>query len=387
MKTTLPTHPIEKLLLERIAILDGAMGTVIQRYKLDEAAFRGERFRDWHGKDLKGNNELLVLTRPDVIEEIHRDYLVAGADIIETNTFSATTIGQHDFFFEKHHEGRKGQAYFDEVIADPGLRELARDLNTAAVRLARRAADEVSRKTGQPKFVAGAVGPMPVTCSLSPDVNDPAFRSVNFEQLCRAYREQVEVLVAEGVDLLLVETIFDTLNAKAALFAIEEVFEQSGKRLPIMISGTITDRAGRTLSGQTVEAFWDSVAHANPVTVGFNCALGPDLMRPHVEEIARIAPTYICVYPNAGLPDPLSITGFPETPASLAPQLREWAEQGWLNVVGGCCGTTPAHIKAIAEAVRGLPPRRVPLVEPALRLSGMEAFPQTRETNFINIGE
>ena len=383
----LPLSPIEKLLRERILILDGAMGTVIQRYKLDEAAFRGERFKAWRGKDLKGNNELLVLTRPDVIGEIHRDYLEAGADIIETNTFSATTIGQHDFFFEKEPEGRKGQAYFDEVIADPALRELAHELNTAAVAVARAAADAVSKKTGQPKFVAGSVGPMPVTCSLSPDVNDPSFRSVTFEQLCRAYREQVEVLVEGGVDLLLVETIFDTLNAKAALFAISEIFERTGKRLPIMISGTITDRAGRTLSGQTVEAFWNSVAHAQPLTIGFNCALGPDLMRPHLEEIARIAPTYICVFPNAGLPDPLSASGFPETPESLAPQIREWAELGWLNVVGGCCGTTPAHIQAIAKAVSGLAPRQVPTVEPLLRLGGMESFTQTRETNFINIGE
>ena len=380
-------HPIEKLLRERILVLDGAMGTVIQRYKLDEAAFRGERFRDWRGKDLKGNNEVLLLTRPEVIGEIHRDYFEAGADIVETNTFSATTIGQHDFFFEKEHEGRKDQAYFDEVIADPALRELARELNTAAVRLAREAADEVSKKTGQPKFVAGAIGPMSVTCSLSPDVNDPSFRSVNFDQLRRAYREQVEVLLECGVDLLLVETIFDTLNAKAALFAISEVFEQTGKRLPIMISGTITDRAGRTLSGQTVEAFWNSVAHVKPLTIGFNCALGPDLMRPHLEEISRIAPTYVCVYPNAGLPDPLSVTGFPETPQSLAPQLREWAERGWLNIVGGCCGTTPPHIKAIADAVRGLAPRKVPGAAPLLRLSGMEAFTQTSETNFINIGE
>jgi 5-methyltetrahydrofolate--homocysteine methyltransferase len=386
MNSNPPTSPIEKLLAERIVILDGAMGTVIQLHKLDEAAFRGERFRDWRGKDLKGNNELLVLTRPEVIGKIHREYLEAGADIIETNTFSATTIGQHDFFFEKHREGRKDQAYFDEVIADPALRGLARDLNTAAVRIAREAADEISKKTGLPKFVAGAVGPMPVTCSLSPDVNDPGFRSVTFDQLRRAYREQVEVLVECGVDLLLVETIFDTLNAKAALFAIAEVLDEKFQ-IPVMISGTITDRAGRTLSGQTVEAFWNSVAHAHPLTVGFNCALGPDLMRPHVEEIARIAPAYVCVYPNAGLPDPLSITGFPETPESLAPQLREWAELGWLNVVGGCCGTTPAHIKAIADAVRGLPPRRLPHIEPALRLSGMEAFTQTRETNFINIGE
>lgn len=386
-------HPVGKLLSERIVILDGAMGTVIQLHKLDEAAFRGDRFRDWRGKDLRGNNELLVLTRPQVIGEIHRQYLEAGADIIETNTFSATTIGQHDFFFEKHPAGRKDQAFFDEVISDSKLRELTRELNAAAVRIARQAADEVSQKTGRQRFVAGALGPMPVTCSLSPDVSDPSFRSVTFDQLRRAYRDQVESLLEGGVDLLLVETIFDTLNAKAALFAIAEVLEerstinQQKSKIPLMISGTITDRAGRTLSGQTVGAFWHSVSHANPLTIGFNCALGPDLMRPHVEEIARIAPAYVCVYPNAGLPDPLSATGFPETPESLAPQLREWAELGWLNVVGGCCGTTPAHIKAIAGAVRDLPPRKIPRIEPALRLSGMEAFTQTHDSGFINIGE
>ena len=404
MKATNRSTELLRLLGERIVVIDGAMGTVIQRYKLDEAAFRGERFRDWKGKDLKGNNELLQLTKPEVIEEIHRDYLMAGADIIETNTFSATTIGQHDFFF-KHRDGRKDQAFFEEVINDKALRELAHDLNVAAVRLARKAADEVANKTGQPKFVAGAIGPMSVTCSLSPDVNDPGFRSVNFDQLRRAYRQQIETLIDGGVDLLLVETIFDTLNAKAALFAITEVFESRGigragcpqpdanggalarRILPLMISGTITDRAGRTLSGQTVEAFWNSISHAQPLTVGFNCALGPDLMRPYVEEISKLAETHVCVYPNAGLPDPLSETGFPETPASLAPQLREWAEQGWLNVVGGCCGTTPAHIKAIADAVRDLPPRLIPKIESYLRLSGMEAFTQTPQTNFINIGE
>jgi 5-methyltetrahydrofolate--homocysteine methyltransferase len=378
--------PLERLLGERIVILDGAMGTVIQRYQLDEAAFRGKRFADWQGKDLKGNNELLQLTRPEVIEEIHRDYLLAGADIIETNTFSATTIGQHDFFF-KHAESRKNQAYFEEVIHDPMLRELARDLNLAAARLARRAADEVAHRTGRPRFVAGALGPLPVTASISPDVNDPGFRSVNFEQLRRAYREQVEALLEGGVDLLLVETIFDTLNAKAALFAIQEVFDARAVRLPLMVSGTITDRSGRTLTGQTVEAFLNSVAHAQPLTIGLNCALGPDLMRPFVEELVHLAPAFSCFYPNAGLPDPLSETGFPETPQSLAPQLREWGEAGFLNVVGGCCGTTPAHIKAIAEAVRDLPPRKPPVVEPHFRLSGMEAFTQTPQTNFVNIGE
>ncbi len=379
-------NALTRLLRERIVVLDGAMGTVIQRYKLTEAQFRGERFRDWKGKDLKGNNELLLLTQPQVIEEIHRHYFEAGADIIETNTFSATTIGQHDFFF-RHCEGRKDQAFFNEVINDPTLQQLAREMNLAAARLARNAANAVSRQTGQPKLVAGAIGPMSVTASISPEVSDAGFRSVNFVQLVKAYTEQVEALMDGGVDIILVETIFDTLNAKAALFAVQGVFDARGVRLPIMISGTITDRSGRTLTGQTVEAFWNSVAHANPLTIGLNCALGPDLMRPFVEELVHLAPTYTCFYPNAGLPDPLSATGFPETPESLAPQLREWAEAGFLNIVGGCCGTTPQHIKAIADAVRGLAPRKVPTVAPYLRLSGMEAFNLTPQTNFVNVGE
>ena len=377
---------LQNLLRKRIVIIDGAMGTVIQRYKLDEAAFLGTRFADWKGKDLKGNNELLQLTRPEIIEEIHRHYLEAGADIIETNTFSATTIGQHDFFF-RHPTGRKDQAYFDEVINDPALRELARDLNVAAAKVARKAVDDFEKKTGQPKFVAGALGPQPVSASTVVDVNDPGFRPIHFDQLRKAYTEQVETLMDGGVDIILVETIFDTLNAKAALFAIQEVFERRGVTLPLMISGTLTDRAGRTLSGQNVEAFWNSVGHANPVTIGLNCALGPDLMRPFVEELSNISPTYTCFYPNAGLPDPMSETGFPETPESLAPQLREWAEAGFLNVIGGCCGTTPQHIKAIADAVRGIPPRPIPSLEPRLKLSGMEGFTQTATTNFINVGE
>ena len=377
---------LEKLLRERIVILDGAMGTVIQRYKLDEAAFRGERFASWQGKDLKGNNELLVLTCPLVVEEIHRAYLEAGADIIETNTFSATTIGQHDFFF-KHPNGRKDQAYIEEVVTDAKLRELARELNLAAAALATKAARDAEKKTGKPKFVAGALGPQPVSASTVVDVNDPGFRPVNFDQLRRAYAEQAEALIDGGVDIILVETIFDTLNAKAALFAIQEVFERRGHRLPLMISGTLTDRAGRTLSGQNVEAFWNSVSHAAPLTIGLNCALGPDLMRPFVEELSNIAPTFTCFYPNAGLPDPLSETGFPETPESLAPQLREWANAGFINVIGGCCGTTPEHIRAMAEIVNGIAPRKIPAVQPYFRLSGMEAFTQTPETNFINIGE
>ncbi len=382
---------LRKIFAQRIAILDGAMGTMIQRYKLTEADFRGQRFADWKGKDLKGNNELLQLTKPEVIGEIHTQYLEAGADIIETNTFSATTIGQHDFFFLGEHGGRKDQPFFDKVISDSFLQQLARDLNFAAVKVARQAAEKVSKATGKRRFVAGAIGPMPVTASISPDVNDPGFRSVSFDQLRQAYREQVEALLDGGVDLLLVETIFDTLNAKAALFAIDEVcdarFKDHASRPPIMISGTITDLSGRTLTGQTVEAFWNSVSHARPLTIGLNCALGPKEMRGFVEELSRIAPTFTCFYPNAGLPDPLSPTGFPETPETLAPQIRPWAEAGFLNIIGGCCGTTPAHIKAMADAVKDLPPRKVPEVQPYLRLSGMEAFTQTPETNLINVGE
>ena len=346
-----------ELLDQRIAIIDGAMGTVIQRYKLGEAQFRGDRFRDWTGKDLKGNNELLQITQPQVIEEIHRHYLEAGADLIETNTFSATTIGQHDFFF-RHAEGRKDQAFFNEVIADPFLRELTREMNLASARLARSAADTVATATGVPRYVAGAIGPMPVTTSISPDVNDAGFRSVNFEQLVTAYTEQVEALIEGGVDVLLVETIFDTLNAKAALFAVDEFFEHSGERLPLIISGTVTDASGRILSGQTVPAFWHSVRHAQPLAVGLNCALGAALMRPYIQELAKVAgDTYISCYPNAGLPNPMSETGFDETPDVTSRLLREFAAEGLVNIVGGCCGTTPEHIGAIHQAVAPLGPR------------------------------
>ncbi len=404
------------------------MGTMIQQYSLDEADYRRGRFAAWRGKPLKGNNELLVLTRPEVIAEIHRAYLLAGADIIETNTFSATTIGQHDFLYAGHPAGRKDPEFFEAVIHDPDLREVVVELNLAAARLARRMADEVANETGQPRFVAGAIGPMPVTASISPDVNDPGFRSVTFRQLRQAYAEQVRALIEGGVDLLLVETVFDTLNAKAALYAIQEVLEGLGWRpadpqsesppvpgtaskpvsrergpdvLPILISGTITDRSGRTLSGQTVEAFWNSVAHARPVTIGLNCALGPREMRPFAEELSGLAPAFTCFYPNAGLPDPLSPTGFPETPESLAPQLAEWGRAGWLNIVGGCCGTTPEHIRRLAEAVRDLPPRQPPTPTPALRLSGLEPLtvhtarpvdeaagaPASAAQNFVVVGE
>src|SRR3984893_14481444 len=319
-------HPLEELLRQRIVVLDGAMGTIIQRYKLSEADYRGARFRDWKGKDLKGSLELLLLTRPEIIEEIHAQYLEAGADIIETNTFSATTIGLHDFLFpEEAAQGRKDRQFFQRVVDDVDLRALVHEMNLAAVRIARGAADRAAKQTGSSRFVAGSIGPLPVTASISPDVNDPSFRAVTVDQLRQAYFDQVSALVEGGVDLLIVETIFDTLNAKAALFAIAEVFQQTGKKLPLMISGTVTDRSGRTLSGQTVEAFLISIAHAQPLIVGLNCSLGPDEMEAFIDELARVTPYYMSAYPNAGLPDPLSETGFPETPKIFSPKLEKWA--------------------------------------------------------------
>ena len=354
-------HPLEKLLRERIVILDGAMGTMVQQYKLTEEQFRGARFAKHPAKDLKGSLELLQLTRPQVIDEIHTQYLEAGADMIETNTFSATTIGLHDFLFlGEPRNGRKDAEFFQRVVEDPELSALALEMNVAAAQVARAAAERVGNSTGQPRFVAGSLGPLPVTASLSPDVNDPSFRAVTFDQIRQSYSEQVRGLMEGGVDVLLVETIFDTLNAKAAIFAIAQVFESLGRKVPVLVSGTITDLSGRTLTGQTVGAFLTSILHAEPLVVGLNCALGPADMRPHVEELSRLAPCYTSFYPNAGLPDPLSPTGFPETPESLAPQLRDWAEHGWLNIVGGCCGTTPAHIRALADAVRPFAPRRLP---------------------------
>src|SRR5213078_3045379 len=353
-------RPLETLLRERIVVLDGAMGTMIQRLKLSEQDYRGERFRDWKGKDLKGSLELLLLTRPEAIAEIHAQYLEAGADIIETNTFSATTIGLHDFLFAGKPAGsRKDQEFFQRVVDDVDLRALVQEMNLAAAKIARRAADQVANKTGQRLFVAGSMGPLPVAGSISPDVNDPAFRGVSFDQLRQTYFDQAKALLEGGVDLLIVETIFDTLNAKAALFAINEAVEKTGKKVPFMISGTVTDKSGRTLSGQTVEAFLISIAHAQPLIVGLNCALGPDEMEPYVEELARISPYFMSAYPNAGLPDPLSETGFPETPKTFTPKVAKWAENGWLNLVGGCCGTTPEHIRAIAQTVRDCKPRQI----------------------------
>ena len=408
------SHPFTALLQKRVVVLDGAMGTTLQRLGLSEADYRGERFRNWKGKDLKGAIELLLLTKPEAVEHVHEEYLRAGADVIETNTFSATTIGLQEFLFDgKPNNGRKDPEFFECVVSDVGLRETVREINNTAARMAREAADRVSNETGEQRFVAGALGPLPVTASLSPDVNDPGFRAVTFDQIKQSYRDQIDALLAGGVDLLLVETVFDTLNAKAALFAIAEAFEKNP--IPLIVSGTITDRSGRTLSGQTLEAFLTSIAHANPLMVGLNCALGPDEMNSFIEELARVAPTFVSAYPNAGLPDPLSETGFPETPETFAPKVLRWVRNGWLNMVGGCCGTTPAHIAAFAKEARQLPPREIPTsladswakerssseaetsegaarpneidqIQP-LQLSGLEPLNITRDFGFAVIGE
>ncbi len=347
----------------RILILDGAMGTEIQQLKFDEAAYRGDRFADWPS-DVKGNNDLLSLTQPDAIRQIHVDYLNAGADIVATNTFSSTTIAQADY----------------------GMEDLAYELNEVSARLAREACDLVeSREPGRRCFVAGGLGPTNRTASISPDVNNPGYRAVSFDDLRIAYAQAVRGLIAGGADLILVETIFDTLNAKAALFAIDEVFEEVGRKLPVMISGTITDLSGRTLSGQTPEAFWNSVRHAEPLTIGLNCALGAKEMRAHIAELARIADTLVCAYPNAGLPNEFG--EYDESPEHMAGLIEGFAKDGLVNVVGGCCGTTPAHIRAIADVVRDVAPRTIPEIPRHMRLSGLEPFVLTPEVNFVNVGE
>jgi len=339
-RMTLPHYTraqqLPDILKHRIVILDGAMGTMVQRLKLSEAQFRGERFKDFH-KDVKGNNELLVLTQPQFISDIHQGYLAAGADLIETDTFGATSVAQMDY----------------------DMQDLAREMNVAAARLARAACDQFSTPD-KPRFVVGAIGPTPKTASISPDVTDPGARNITFEQLRAAYHEQASGLIEGGADVLMVETIFDTLNAKAALFAIDEVQEETGERLPLIISGTVTDASGRILSGQTVTAFWHSVRHANPLAVGLNCALGAALMRPYIQELAKAAPdTSISCYPNAGLPNPMSDTGFDETPEVTSRLLHEFAAEGLVNIVGRCCGTTPEHISAIAKAVAPVATRKL----------------------------
>ncbi|MBK7135620.1 MAG: methionine synthase [Rhodocyclales bacterium] len=354
---------LRTLLARRILILDGAMGTMIQRHGLQEADYRGARFAG-HAKELKGNNDLLLLTKPELIRGIHADYLAAGADIVETNTFNATSISQADY----------------------GLEALAWELNVAGAKVAREAADEYST-AGKPRFVAGVLGPTSRTASISPDVNDPGFRNVTFDELVAAYTDAVRGLCDGGADLILVETIFDTLNAKAALFAVEQYFDAIGRRLPIMISGTITDASGRTLSGQTTEAFWNSLCHARPLSFGLNCALGAKELRQYVEELSRVADCFVSAHPNAGLPNPLAPTGYDETPEMLAGEIVDWARHGLINIAGGCCGTTPAHIAAIAQALEGIAPRRPVQTDFSLRLSGLEPFNVNDDSLFVNVGE
>jgi 5-methyltetrahydrofolate--homocysteine methyltransferase len=334
---------LQDCLKDRILIIDGAMGTMIQRHKLEEKDYRGNRFKDWH-TDVKGNNDLLSITQPQIIEEIHKQYLEAGADIIETNTFSSTSIAQADY----------------------DMQSLAYELNVASAKCARNAADEYTAKnTDKPRFVAGAIGPLNKTLSLSPDVNNPGYRAVTFDEVATAYTEQIKGLVAGGVDIILIETIFDTLNAKAAIYATKNFFRQNNlPELPIMISGTITDASGRTLSGQTLEAFYVSIMHANPLSVGLNCALGASEMRPHIEELSQIAGCYTSAYPNAGLPN--AFGEYDEQPHETAHIIEEWAKEGFVNIVGGCCGTTPAHIKHIADEVSKFKPRELPMIEEIL---------------------
>ncbi|MEE9233760.1 MAG: homocysteine S-methyltransferase family protein, partial [Nitrospirales bacterium] len=358
-----PLSELKALLSTRIVVLDGAMGTMIQEHKLEETDFRGVQFAN-HSCDLKGNNDLLSLTQPELISSIHCAYMEAGADIIETNTFNSNAIS----------------------MADYQLESWVYDLNVAGARAARKAVETMGAKDpNRPRFVAGAMGPTNRTASMSPDVNDPAFRAVTFDQLCEAYYEQVRGLIDGGVDLLLVETIFDTLNSKAALFAVDRYREEQQRQIPVMASVTITDLSGRTLSGQTIEAFWNSISHAELLSVGINCALGAKQMRPYIEELSRLAPVYISCYPNAGLPN--AFGGFDETPDKMATDLRDFVGNGWLNIVGGCCGSTPAHIRAIAGAVGDLPPHVVSAPARVTRLSGLEPLSIRPEANFINIGE
>jgi 5-methyltetrahydrofolate--homocysteine methyltransferase len=343
------TKALHAAIQERILIIDGAMGTMIQRYKLDEAGYRGERFKAWN-RDVKGNNDLLVLSQPQIIRNIHAEYIAAGADLIETNTFNAQVIS----------------------MADYGMESLAFEMNLAAAKLAREAVDAAEKKDGKMRWVTGAIGPTNRTASISPDVNRPDYRNTSFDELRSAYREQTRALIEGGSDIILIETIFDTLNAKAAGFAVLETFDEMGVELPLMISGTITDRSGRTLSGQTGEAFWYSMRHLKPFSIGLNCALGAELMRPYLADLARIADVYVSAYPNAGLPNAMG--EYDETPHEMACQIEPWAKDGLVNVVGGCCGSTPEHIAHVREHVSKYPPRKVATIAPKMRLSGLEAF-------------
>ncbi len=354
---------LSALLRERILILDGGMGTMIQQHRFDEAAYRGDRFADW-GSDLKGNNDLLCITQPAIIEAIHSAYLDAGADIIETNSFNATRI----------------------AMADYAMEEIARELNVAAAQCARRAADAaMAADPNRPRFVAGVLGPTNRTASISPDVNDPGYRNTNFDALVDAYLEAIDGLVEGGADLLLIETIFDTLNAKAAVFAVKKYCDDHQLDIPMMISGTITDASGRTLTGQTTEAFYHSLRHAEPVSIGLNCALGAKELRPYMAELSRISEGFVSAHPNAGLPNEMG--EYDESPQAMAAEIRDWASKGYLNVIGGCCGTTPAHIQAIAEAVAPFPPRALPEITPACRLSGLEPLTIDADSLFVNVGE
>lgn len=355
-----PVHPLEKILEQRVAIIDGAMGTTIRTYGMKEADMRGDRFADAR-KDLLNNGDLFTLTQPKMIGDIHRRFLEAGADIIETNTFGATSIAQSEFFVEDPRErgGRKDPDFYEKVIRDPFLRNLASEINKRSARLCREWADRVSNETSRQRFVAGSIGPLTVSLSNSPDPDDPGFRVVTFDQVKTAYAEQVRALIAGGADLLLVETIFDSLNAKAALVAIREVFDQDGRELPVMISAAV-GRGGETMiSAQTPEALWNAVKHVKPLSIGLNCSLGPDLMYPFLSELSEKADVAISCYPNAGLPNPLSETGFDLGPADMARYLGEFARGGLLNIAGGCCGNTPEHIAAIAKALEGQPPRKL----------------------------
>lgn len=340
---------IETAINDRILVLDGAMGTMLQTYQLDEAAYRGERFVDW-GSSLKGNNDLLSLTQPDIVTEVHNRFFDAGADLIETNSFNATSISQADY----------------------NTQDLAPEIARAAASLARQVADEWSQKTPyKPRAVLGAIGPMNKTLSISPKVEDPGFRDVTFDEVVASYKEQVAAMI-DLVDAILIETVFDTLNCKAAIFAVKKVFHTVGYEKPILISGTITDQSGRTLSGQTTEAFWTSIAHARPFAVGLNCALGADAMRPYIAALSKVADCHVLAYPNAGLPN--AFGEYDETPTSTRDQLVPWAEDGLVNILGGCCGTTSEHIRYMAEAVQGVVPRKTPEITPTLRLSGLEPF-------------
>ena len=355
------SNKLKQQLSKRILLLDGAMGTMIQKHKLEEADYRGERFKNWHTL-IQGNNDLLTLTQPHIINDIHKSFLEVGADIIETNTFNATRIS----------------------MADYEMQELAYEINVASAQLAKKIANEFSTKE-KPRFVAGVIGPTSRTCSLSPDVNDPGFRNVTFDELVEVYCESTRGLIEGGTDIIMIETIFDTLNAKAAIFAVQQVFEEDGVELPMMISGTITDASGRTLSGQVTEAFYNSLRHAKPISIGLNCALGPDSLRQYVAELSRVSETYVSAHPNAGLPNEF---GEYELGAiSMSEQVGEWASSGLVNILGGCCGSTPEHIKAIADAIENLPPRQLPDIQPECRLSGLEAFNIGDDSLFVNVGE